>query len=190
MNKILCFIYGIVTFRVVDYDILRINRLRRFVPFNVKCEYGITTFSVRLKHARATRRTLNGFEYTEYENVNLSRGVRYLSSRVALCIIIALCGLLYFLSDCFVYNIRVVGGEDELNVSVENYLQRMGVTRYSLKMKVDAGKIANNVVFNFDNIAHANVRLRGSTLVVSILSAEVNNDIDKIQLGNYIVTDV
>jgi hypothetical protein len=188
MSKIWSFIYGVVTFYVNDCDVSRINRLRKFCPFNVKCgNDGMTVFSVRLKYFQTVKKIFGGFEYTVTENCNLPRGMRYLQRRIVLCIVITVCCLTYFLSDCFVYDVRVVGGQQELNSSVENYLQSIGVTKYIPKIKIKNMDIANNIIFNFADIAHTNVRLAGATLLITILQAEVNSNIDKRQLGDYIV---
>jgi hypothetical protein len=163
---------GKVTFTVFGFPVGCFNRLRSFRLTNISRCGDSFSFDVPLSYAKEIKKMLSNFEYTCKENLNFFRGVNFLLNKMTLSVAVLVCMIAFFVLDFFIYDIRIIGAADA--DAVYHYLGGIGVTEFITKQRVADTNIAEGIVNTFPNVAHANVRLRGNTLVVNIIEAENN----------------
>ena len=168
------FFSGAVRFTVFGLPIGCLNKLRQFKPEDITIYNDTISFTVQLVYALQVKKLVSNFEWQMKENYNLFRGANFLLNKMVLAVSVLVCVIAFFIFDMGVYDIRVVGVSSELTGDVYNYLDELGVKKFITKQKVTNMDIAAGIVTTFPNVAHANVRLSGNTLVVSVIEAESN----------------
>lgn len=171
MSQIKNFFTGQVQFWVADLPVAGLNRLRQFHVRQIKNENGVVSFTAPLIHANTIKKLINNFDWQMSENHNLWRGVNFLINHFVLCVAIIVSFIAYGILDCLVYNVQINGPESILNAEVAQYLQGQGVKKFMWKNQVGQKDLALELVSNFPDIAHANVRLAGNNLVVTLATA-------------------
>jgi hypothetical protein len=174
MSKIKGFFAGTVRFNVLGVNISVLNKLRSLDVRNIKICGERVSFIVPILYAETVRCLLRNFEYSCAENINIIRGVNFLINRFVLSAAILLCCFLYLFADRFIYSVRVVGGDDKLRNEINGYLYNNGIKKYASKHKILRSNIADVIAQTYPTVAHANVKIRGNTAVITVAAAEYN----------------
>ena len=171
MSQIKNFFAGRVDFSVSELPVACLNKLRQYQIFNIVNHDGTITFSVPLVNATAVKKLVNNFDWQMHENFNLFRGINFLLNRFVLSLSIIVGIITFFLVDMGIYDVRVVNADPTLTNQVYAQLQNIGVKKFMLKSKVADLNLAEFLVAEFPSVAHANVRVSGNTLLITLSEA-------------------
>lgn len=171
MFRIKNFFAGQVEFRVQGLPHSCLNKLRLYRISDIRIDNDVIVFRAPLVHATAIKKLVNNFEYQMQENYNLFRGVNFLLNRLVLVVSIITAGIIFFISDMGIYDVKVQCDDASLTPAVYERLNQLGVKKFMWKNQLRHLDLAADLVGNFDNIAHANVRIAGNTLVVKLVAA-------------------
>ncbi len=183
MSKLNNFFTGMVKFKVMGLSVSCINKLRQFNATRISVDGDTICFSVPLVYADNVKKLVSNFEFSYTENFNIFRGLNFLLARMTLSISIIFFIISFFVFDMAIYDIKVVGANADLQSNIKAYLSDLDINKFSLKSKLDDPNIAYGLVNEFSEIAHANLRVSGNTLVVSV--SEAVDAIEKITLNVY-----
>ncbi len=171
MSVIKKFLLGQVKFRVQGLPQGCLNKLRSFKISNIYYDHETIVFDAPLAHVSTIKKLINNFDYEVKENYNLFRGINYLLNHLVL-IVAVIAGLIAFsIADMAIYDIQVQCNDTQVSSNITNYLSELGVKKFIWKGKIKNINLADNLVENFDDIAHANVRIAGNTLVIKVVTA-------------------
>ncbi|MCM1403938.1 MAG: sporulation protein YqfD [Prevotella sp.] len=183
MSRIKKFLVGQVEFRVQGLPISCLNKLRNYYITRIRTDGETITFFAPLIHASAIKKLVSNFEYQMQENYNLFRGINFLLNHLVLVTSIIVSLAVFLISDMGIYDVQVQCDDDSLAPAVYQYLNDLGVKKFMWKNQLQHLDLATDLVSNFDNIAHANVRVAGNTLVVNLVA--VNNQKQKSKTNFY-----
>ncbi len=171
MSHIKKFLGGNVEFQVQGLPVSCINKLRFYHVTNIKCQNDAIFFETPLVNSKAIKNLVNNFEYQVKENYNLIRGINFLLNHFVLVVSLVIALISFLLLDMRIYSVRVQCNDADLIPSVCKHLEELGVKKFMWKNKIKSLDLANNLVGNFDYLAHAHVQISGNTLVVNLVSA-------------------
>ena len=183
MSHVKRFFVGEVEFRVQGLPLSCLNRLRVFHINSIKIENDVTIFHCSLIHAATIKKMVSNFEYQVTENYNFFRGVNFLLNHLVLVVSILVASIAFLIADMKIYSVRVQCDDDNIIPAIYEYLNQLGVKKFMWKNKLQNFDLAADLVGNFDNLAHACVRISGNTLVVSLVSA--SNQVRKAKTNFY-----
>lgn len=175
MSLIKSFLAGKVQFRVQGLPLWCLNKLRTFHITQISVAGDTTNFVASLAHSNAIKKLISNFEYQATENYNLFRGVNFLLNHMILVVSILVAVCAYFIADWRIYTVRVQCDDESIIPAVYEHLSQIGVGKFTLKNKLQQFDLASDLVSNFENIAHAHVRVAGNTLVVDLVTATHQN---------------
>ena len=171
MSRIKNFFAGQVEFRVQGLPQSCLNKLRCFHITKIRLADETIIFCAPLVHASAIKRLVSNFEYEISENHNLIRGVNFLLNHLVLVVALMAAVMAFFISDLGIYAVRVQCDDANLTPAVYEHLNALGVKKFMWKNQLQQFDLAADLVGNFDQIAHAHVRIAGNTLVISLVAA-------------------
>lgn len=171
MSTIKNFFSGQVQFRVQGLPHECLNKLRKFSITDISCDNDVIVFSSTLKHLNSIKKLISNFEYQIKENYNIFRGINFLLNHFVLVIAVLVAAISYFIADTGIYAVKVQCDNLEILPAVNDHLDTLGVKKFMWKKQVNDLDLANNLIQNFDNIAHANVTIAGNTLLVNLVTA-------------------
>lgn len=175
MSRIKNFFCGRVEFLVTGLPISCLNKLRQYQISNIRNQGGTIAFSVPLVNAVAVKKLVNNFDWQMHENINIFLGINFMLNRFVLSLSIILGLIAFLVLDMGIYNVKVINADATLTSEVYAHLQSIGVKKFMLKNKVADLDLAASLVAEFPNVAHANVRIMGNTLLISLSEATYNN---------------
>ncbi|MBR4418581.1 MAG: sporulation protein YqfD, partial [Clostridia bacterium] len=112
----------------------------------------------------------------------LFRGINYLLNHLVL-VVAVIAGLIAFcLADMAIYDIKVQSNNAQVTSNITQYLDKIGIKKFIWKSKIK-NNLASDLVENFEQIAHANVKIAGNTLVINVVTAA--NENSKIKTNFY-----
>lgn len=171
MLNIKNFIAGQVKFQVQGLPQSCLNKLRCFHITNIHFDHDVITFQAPLVHATTIKKLVSNFEYQIHENYNLFRGINFLLNHLVLVVSIMVAFGIYLVADMGIYRVQVQCNDPSLISSVYEHLDQLGVKKFMWKNQLQEFNLAENLVSNFDRVAHANVRISGNSLVVNLVAA-------------------
>lgn len=171
MSRIRNFFVGKVDFCVAELPVACLNKLRQYKIYNIANHDGVITFSVPLANASAVKKLVTNFDWQMQENLNIFRGVNFLFNRFVLTISVLVGIIAFWLLDMGIYDIRVVNADAALTSEIYAHLQSIGVKKFMPKNKVADLDLAEYLVAEFPTVAHANVRVMGNTLLITLAEA-------------------
>lgn len=171
MSRIKNFFAGKVDFRVADLPVACLNKLRQYKIYNIANHDGVISFSVPLVNANAVKKLVTNFDWQMHENFNLFRGINFLLNRFVLTVSVMLGVIAFWLLDMGIYDIRVVNADAALTSEIYAHLRSVGVKKFMPKNKVADLDLAEYLVAEFPTVAHANVRVMGNTLLITLAEA-------------------
>ena len=171
MSRIKNFVSGKVDFTVTGLPVGCLNKLRQYRLTNIRNHDGTIAFTVPLVHATTVKKLVRNFDWQMRENWNIFRGINFLLNRFVLSLSIILGLLTFLVLDMGIYQVKVVSADEGLNNAVYAHLESIGVKKFMLKSKITDLDLAASLVAEFPNVAHANVRVMGNTLLVSLSAA-------------------
>ncbi len=183
MSRIKKFFTGQVEFRVQGLPISCLNKLRNYHITKIRMDGDSIVFDAPLVHAAAIKKLVSNFEYQMQENYNLFRGVNFLLNHLVLVASIMVALVIFLISDMGIYDVQVQCDDASLTPAVYQRLNDLGVKKFMWKNKLRHLDLAADLVSNFDNVAHANVRIAGNTLVVNLVA--VNNQTHQTKTNFY-----
>lgn len=183
MSTIKKFLIGQAKFKVQGLPQSCLNKLRIFNITNIYYDHEAIVFNVALVHVSAIKNLINNFDYEVKENYNLFRGINYLLNHLVL-VVAVITGLISFcIADMAIYDVKVQCNDTQISTSIANYLDDLGIKKFTWKNKIKDINLANVLVENFDHVAHANVKIAGNTLVVKVVASA--NEQSKIKTNYY-----
>lgn len=165
------FFAGEIEFCVQGLPLSCLNKLRFYHITNLRINDDMIIFNVPLVYATTIKKLVNNFEYQIKENYNFFRGINFLFNHLIFVVAILLAGITFLIADMGIYDVRVQCDNANLTPIVYDHLNQLGVKKFMWKSKLQDYDLASDLVGNFDNIAHAHVRIAGNTLVVNLVSA-------------------
>jgi len=182
MSTVKKFLLGQVEFRVQGLPQGCLNKLRSFNISNIYYDQDMIIFNAPLAHVSTIKKMINNFDYEVKENYNLFRGINYLLNHLVL-VVAVIAGLIAFcLADMAIYDIKVQSNNAQVTSNITQYLDKIGIKKFIWKSKIK-NNLASDLVENFDQIAHANVKISGNTLVINVVTAA--NENSKIKTNFY-----
>ncbi len=183
MSRIKNFFAGQVEFRVQSLPQSCLNKLRVYRITHVRIENDTIIFRAALVHAAAIKKLVSNFDYQIHENYNFFRGINFLLNHLVLVVSIMAAVVVFLISDMGIYDVQVQCDDATLTPAVYERLNDLGVKKFMWKNKLQHLDLAADLVGNFDNVAHAHVRVSGNTLVVNLVS--VTNQTRKVKTNFY-----
>jgi|GEM_PF-2874824 len=183
MSRVKSFFAGELEFRVQGLPLSCLNKLRLYHISQISVNADTIIFHAPLVYGSTIKKLVNNFEYQVTENYNLIRGVNFLLNHLVLVVAILMAGIVYMIADMRIYRVRVQCNDMDLVPAVYKHLEHIGVKKFMWKNKLQDFDLAADLVDNFDNIAHAHVRVAGNTLVVDLAAA--NNQGRKVKTNFY-----
>ena len=183
MSAIKNFLTGQLEFKVQGLPQACLNKLRSFKITNVRVKGDLISFNVALVHAAAIKKLLNNFEYETQENYNLFRGVNFLLNHLVLVASVITALIVFFIADMKIYAIKVQCNNSGLTTAVYKRLDELGIEKFMWKNKLNEFNLATDILQTFQEIAHANVKVSGNTLVVNLVA--VTNQEEKNKTNFY-----
>lgn len=183
MSRIKNFLMGQVEFRVQGLPLSCLNKLRIYQITQIKIVNDTIVFHVPLVHSAAIKKLVNNFEYQVIENFNFFRGINFLLNHIVLVVSILIAVITFLVADMKIYQVQVQCDDAAMIPSVYEYLNQSGVKKFMWKNKLQTFDLANDLVSNFKQVAHANVRIAGNTLLVNLISAV--NQTHKVKTNYY-----
>ncbi len=171
MSHVKNFLIGRVKFRVQGLPIFYLNKLRIYRISHIRIDNDIITFYIPLVHYFAVKKMVNNFECQVTENFNIFRGVNFLLNHLVLVTSIIVAVMVLLIADMKIYTVRVQCDDNNLVPAIYEYLTQLGVKKFMWKNKLQNFDLATELVDNFNNIAHAHVKIAGNTLVVNLVAA-------------------
>lgn len=171
MSVIKNFFTGQVTFRVQGLPLSCLNRLRIYHITYIKINRDVITFFAPLVYSTAIKKLLGNFEYSTTENYNLFRGVNFLLNHITLVVTVLMAAIVFCVADMKIYSVRVQCDDSGVIPAVYEHLNQLGVKKFMWKNQLQSFDLAADLIGNFDNLAHAHVRVSGNTLVVNLVAA-------------------
>ena len=190
-DRVKDFFVGAVRF-CVQGDFRVLNRFRRYGLKDVEIGEDFVCFSVPLKYAQEVKRFLP--KARTVENANIFRVLNLFYMRWVLSVCIIACIVMFAVLGNFVFRIKIVGVEGTQRVEVEQFVASQGFGTLMPKNQDRANALVQEIIANFDFVAHASVRMVGSTVYFWIYSIEppknpTGND-DIISAHDAVVTSV
>ncbi len=183
MSRIKNFLMGQVEFRVQGLPLSCLNKLRIYQITQIKIVNDIIVFHVPLVHSAAIKKLVNNFEYQVIENFNFFRGINFLLNHIVLVVSILVAIITFLVADMKIYQVQVQCDDVVMIPAVYEYLNQSGIKKFMWKNKLQTFDLANDLVGNFKQVAHANVRIAGNTLLVNLISAV--NQTHKVKTNYY-----
>ena len=183
MSRIKNFVMGQVTFRVVGMPQECLNKLRKFHITNIQIDCDAIIFNASLNYLTAIKNLINNFEFEIKENYNLFRGLNFLLNHFVLVLAIIVASISFLVSDMGIYDIKVQCDDTALTQTIYQYLNNLGIKKFTWKNKLQHLNLASDLIQNFNQIAHANVTISGNTLLVNLVTA--TNEHSEIKTNYY-----
>lgn len=183
MSHIKNFLGGKVEFSVQGLPLSCLNKLRIYHIRNVTVKNDVTTFQTSLVHCAAIKKLVSNFEYKVTENYNLFRGINFLLNHFVLVVSALVALIMFLLVDTQVYSVHVQCDDVSVIPAVYEHLNQLGIKKFMRKSQLQRIDLAADLVGNFNNVAHANVRVAGNTLVVNLVTT--NNQTRKTKINFY-----
>ena len=171
MLRIKNFFAGQVEFRVQGLPLSCLNQLRIYHLTQVSIKDDQIVFRTPLIHSETIKKLVNNFEYQITENYNFLRGINFLINHFFLVVSILTATIVFLIADMRIYNVRVQCDDTSMIPAVYEHLNQIGVKKFMWKSKLFDFDLATNLVGNFDQIAHAHIRVAGNTLIVNLVTA-------------------
>ncbi len=171
MSPIKNFFTGQVKFRVQGLPLSCLNRLRIYHIKQISLDGDKIVFYAPLAHCLIIKKLINNFEYQVTENYNLFRGINFLLNHLVLVVSVLSAVIAFLIADMKIYAVRVQCDDHTLVPAVYEHLQQIGVKKFMWKNKLRTLDLGNDLIGNFDNIAHAHVKIAGNTLLIDLVSA-------------------
>ena len=165
------FLTGQLEFRVQGLPLSCLNKLRNYHITQIRVVDDVIVFQAPLIHGTTIKRLVSNFEYQVNENRNFIRGVNFLLNHLILVVAILTAVTAFFVADMGIYRVRVQCDDMELVPAIYEHLDKLGVKKFMWKRQLQNFDLAADLVGNFDNIAHAHVKISGNTLVINLVAA-------------------
>ena len=177
------FLTGQVQFSVESLPFSFLNKLRKYNISDIQIENTRICFKTNLKHAAQIKKLINNFEYEMSENKNLFRGINFLLNHFVLVVAIVAAIICYFFADLRIYQIKVQCDDIELTPAIYQHLDQIGFKKFMWKKQLQQFDLATDLIQNFNQVAHANVKICGNTLLVNLVTAF--NELEKFKTNYY-----
>lgn len=171
MSRIKKFLAGQVKFSVQGLPLSCLNKLRFFHITQIVISDDVITFSAPLFYCQTIKKLISNFEYQVFENYNLFRGINFLLNHFVLVASVMLALIVFFVADMKIYSVRVQCDDGKMVDAIYQHLNQIGVNKFMWKNKLQSFDLAANLVDHFEDVAHANVRVNGNTLMVNLITA-------------------
>ena len=191
VDRVKDFFTGSVRFRV-DGDFRVLNRFRKYGLKDVEIGGDFVCFSVSLRYVRELKRQLP--KASTMENKNIFRVLNLFYMRWALSVCVVACIVALVVLGNFVFRIKVVGVEGAQRAQVEQFIAGQGFGTLMRKNQSRADVLVQDIIANFDFVAHASVRIVGNAVYFWIYAIEpprnpTGND-DIVSAHDAVVTSV
>ncbi len=171
MSAVKSFFTGQVKFSVQGLPLSCLNRLRNYHITYIEINQDLITFFAPSVYCATIKKLISNFEYGVTENYNFFRGVNFLLNHTALVVAILIASIVFCFADMKIYQVRVQCNDSNVIPAVYEHLNQLGVKKFMWKNKLQNFDLAADLVGNFDNLAHAHVRVAGNTLVIDLVAA-------------------
>lgn len=171
MSAIKRFFVGQVQFRVAGLPDSCLNKLRTFHIRNIQLVNDAIIFDAPLRFLTPIKNLVNNFEYEVKENYNVFRGMNFLLNHFVLVMAILSGIIAFFIADLGIYSVKVQCDDYGLVPAIYQHLDGLGIKKFMLKNKLQDFDLPTNLIENFNNVAHANVKVSGNTLLVNLVTA-------------------
>lgn len=171
MSIIKRFFEGQVRFTVHNLPQSCLNKLRVFRPSNIFIQNNIISFNVPLMYSETIKKMISNFEFEIHQNYNLFRGINFLLNHFSIVVALISALVLYLIADMGIYHVQVQCDDLRLTPAVYERLSELGINNFCWKNQLQQFDLGNELVSNFEQIAHAHVTVSGNTLVIDLVTA-------------------
>ncbi|MCL2229455.1 MAG: sporulation protein YqfD [Firmicutes bacterium] len=161
-----------VRFKLVDFDIKIINRLKTFGLKDLVVQEQTIWFTVNYEHRAAVVQMLGRRTFTSTDNRSIVTLVNYLHVRRALVLSVVVCLVAFMVLNQFIFRVRVDGLEGEEYAQVSTFLNTRGITGLVRKSVARDPNLAIDLTGEFPFIASTSINVRGSHLHISVQRAD------------------
>jgi len=165
-------IFGEERYTVENGGVNLINRLRRFGLKNVVISDDGFLFSTAFKNKAEVSRLLGKRVKKLHEKRGVFAVLDVFLGRICVPICVICCVLLFAFTESFAFRVRISGVTGEEYLQVQEFLSSRNIGGITKKSALENVDLANELVKNFPFVAHANIKIVGSTAVVFVMRAE------------------
>lgn len=172
MSVIKNFFCGQVEFTVFNLPQSCLNKLRNYQLSKIRiCDEHTLSFNVPLANTEIVKKLISNFEYKVRQNYNIFRGFNFFLNHLFLVCAVLSALVVYFIADMGIYRVRIQSNDLTLNSAVYERLNQLGVNRFCWKSKIKQLDLGNDLIENFEQVAHTHISISGNTLVINLVTA-------------------